>query len=392
MKKEYLISIFLLLGPILDVTNFLGLPISVLVRGIFLVGITFDMFKNKKNRKPLMLLSVFGLISFFYQISYLRVGMILAISAVLKFLYLPINLLFFKDYSFSIPKEKILGIILISYMGIYLLSYLLNIGNNIYSKAIGKNGFEGLFSSINEFCAILIGLLPVVTNALLEKKKWILLGIVIILSVCCSLLAGTKVLMGGVFLCLVFLLWQARDEIFIKRSKKTKTVIVIATLFILFSGGFLFTKTSTYQNMIVQQKFFKVRNIISFDFLNKVVYNDRLSFLEVNTKYFFKQGMMEKLFGISLAEDAIKLVEIDIFDILFRFGVIGCILFLVFTLKSIKWKNITLPDKISILLLFVISLTSGHVLIYPAVCIYLPILASRRQEAEVADYKRSRLI
>ena len=139
-------------------------------------------------------------------------------------------------------------------------------------------------------------------------------------------------------------------------------------------SSFLFTKTRTYQNMVVQNSFFKVDKVLSLDFLNRVIYNDRLSFLSDNYNYFKKQNIIKILFGIGLANNDIKMVEIDIFDIIFRFGIIGFIIYIIPIILSISWNKLRKVDKISLILFLIISLTSGHVLIYPAVSIYIALI------------------
>lgn len=377
-KLNLLIIIFLILNPILDVASFLGLLFSIIIRSLFLVYMIVYLFLSKKEVKLLIFLLVFGIISFVYQYLYLNFGFMEIASSVSKFLYLPVSILFFKNYLFNIKKEKIETIILISYLSIYLLSYIFNIGQDAYLATDGKSGFKGLFSSINEFSAIIVCLLPIVTTYLKKNKKILLLIYIIISSLIASLLIGTKILMGGIIFTLLYLLWQER-KYFYKFSKKIKILVVICFTVFLVIGGFLFTKTRTYQNMLVQKDFFKVDNIFSLEFVNRVIYNDRLTFLNDNFNYYKNQDISKVLLGIGINDYSIKMVEIDIFDIIFRYGIVGMIVFISSIILSINFKNITSNDKISLLLLIIISLTSGHVLIYPAACIYLALVFSKNR-------------
>lgn len=378
MRKEYLIIIFLLLGPFLDVTSFLGFPISIIVRGIFLAGITLSLIWSKKELKILLPLLIFGIISFLYQYFYLHLGITISISTVFKFLYLPISILYFKEYFFPMEKSQVLSMILAIYIGTYLASYVLDIGADAYLETDGKSGFKGLFSSINEFSAILVCLLPIVTTYFKNKKKYFSMIMFLICSFFCSLLIGTKVLMGGILFTVFYLLWQEREKLFFSRTRNQKIGICSFIIVILVSGCFLFTKTRTYQNMVVQQSFFQVKRVISFDFVNRVVYNDRLTFLKDNYNYFKTQSLDKWLLGLDI-ENHTKLVEIDIFDILFRYGVIGLFLFIGSIIMIIPWKKISQVDKISMFLLLFISLTSGHVLLSPAVSIYLAVACSNKE-------------
>lgn len=379
-KLNLLVIIFLLLNPILDVTSFLNLPFSIIIRSLFLVGIVLYLFINKKELKLLIPLLIFNIISFIYQYFYLKFGLTETVSSIFKFLYLPVSILFFKNYSLTAEKSKIETIILITYLGIYLFSYLFKIGANAYLPTDGKSGFKGLFSSINEFSAIIVCLLPIVVNYLRSKKNYIVLIIILICSSIASLLIGTKVLMGGIIFTILYLIWNEKN-FFLRQSKKIKIMVISLFVILITISGFLFTKTRTYKNMQVQQDFFKVDNIFSLEFINRVIYNDRLTFLDDNYTYYKNQNIDKKLLGIAINNNDIKMVEIDIFDILFRYGIVGIILF-VSSIITINFKEIKVYDKISMILLVIISLTSGHVLIYPAVSIYFSLAVAKDKEGD----------
>lgn len=376
-KENEIILLFLLLGPFLDVSSFLGSPLSMIIRGIFLMFAIIILIIRKKNIKVLLPLLIFGIISLFYQHVKLNIGWIASISSVLKFLYLPVGVLYFKDFVFPIDKEKIFSIILGTYIGLYLLSYIFQFGSNVYLEAVGKSGFKGVFSSVNEFSAILVCLLPISSTYLKNRKKYLFLGMLLISILFCNLLTGTKILFGGLLFCILYLLWQERDPLFFKQKKSIQVGIITGSILLIIIGGFLFTKTSTYQNMKVQQNFFKVEKIISLEFINKVIYNDRLTFLEENIEYFQVQRPINWLLGIGV-ENPMKLVEIDIFDILIRYGVIGLFIFVGTTIYVIKWQDLKEQEKVAWILLILVSLTSGHVLIYPAVSIYFGLICCNR--------------
>lgn len=380
MKKniqDYLIIIFLLLGPILDVFSFYNNPINIIVRTVFLISIIIYLLLTKKEYKYLIPLLVFALVLFIYQYLYLHIGLVSTISNILKLLYLPVGMLFFKNYIVPTNKNRLLTVILFTYLLIYYFSYITKLGANAYLDTDGKSGFKGLFSSINEFSAILVCLIPVVFTYLKNNKKYLLLITLILLITGCSLLIGTKVLLGGLVFGIIYLLFQERDKLFFNRSPKTKVIIILLALLTLVSGTFLFTKTRTYKNMLVQNDFFKVENVLSFDYLNKIIFNDRFSFASNNFNYFKNQDLSHQLLGISLQDTNIKMIEIDILDIIIRYGIIGFIIFTTISVLIIKDTKPTIDSIISLILLVLISLTSGHVLFYPAVSIYFGVLLSR---------------
>ncbi len=377
MKKDYFVLIFIILGPILDVTSFLGLPFSLLLRGFFLAFMILSLFKNKKELRFLIPLLIFGVFYFGYQYYFLHFKILPSLSSILKFLYLPVSIFYFKNYIFPIEKEKIFSMVLITYVSIYLLSYVFGIGANAYLETDGKSGFKGLFSSINEFSAILVCLLPVVAMYFKKKRKYMIVGFFILSCFLCSLLIGTKVLMGGVLFTIFYLLWQERKKLFLERKTSVKIGMVISLLMIIILGCFLFTKTRTYQNMMVQQDFFQVEHIVSIDFVNRIIYNDRLTFLKDNFKYLQNQSIWKIVFGIGLENYDIKMVEIDIFDLMIRYGILGMVLFIGDSILSIRKIKLKPEEKVSMIILILVSLTSGHVLFYPAVCIYLALMLSK---------------
>lgn len=374
---ESLLVIFLLLGPILDVTSFYNLPINILVRGIYLLSIIFLMIKRKKNLKLLIALLIFSIIEIVFQRCYLDFSLRDTFSNTFKYLYLTVSILYFKDFEFKkYSKEKILTTIILSYIGIYLFSYITKIGESAYLDTDGKSGFKGLFSSINEFSAILIGLLPIVVIYLKNKKNYGLLLLVLLGTLMCSLLVGTKVLLAGFIFTVFYLLYKNKDKLFTCKTRRQKQYIIIVGILILLVSCFLFTKTRIYENMVIQKSFFKADNILSYDYFNHVIFNDRLSFLTNNFNYFKNTNILNILFGIGINNYDVKMVEIDIFDIIFRYGLIGILLF-GYVMSIINFKELKEEEKISLILLLIISLTSGHVLFYPNVCIYIALLTTK---------------
>lgn len=363
------LAIFLLLNPLLDVSSFFGLPISILFRSLFLLIVIFYLIVRKKELVALCILFLFSLIQIGYQIAFLNDSLLFTISTILKFLYLPVTLLFFKNFDFSYNKDNLCLIILILYLGIYLFSYFFKIGVNNYLPTEGKKGFRGVFSSINEFSAIVTCLLPIVVNSLKEKRHLVLCIILLVCSLLCSFFTGTKILTAGVVFATFYLLWQYR-MMFFRLPKVKKIGLTCALLFLIVFGGFFFTKTRTYQNMLVQQNFFKVKQIVSLEFVNKVLFNNRFQFLQDNYSYFHKQTILKKIFGIGLQDNQVKLVEIDFCDILFRYGCLGLIVFSSFLFITMKKEKVSSVDRIVQFLFLFISVTSGHALLAPAVVIY----------------------
>lgn len=366
---EKVLVVFLLIQPFLDViatTNYSIL--NIIVRGLFLLLIVIYLLFNKKNIAILISTLVSGLILFGINI-YFNLGIVTSISNVMKLYYLPITVLFFVNIKNSIDN-KIITYVLFIYLILFLSSYIFGFGYNNYKLSDGKQGFRGIFNSINEISAIIIGLLPLALNYLKNKSNYIISIMLIVFTFLVALLTGTKVLMIGLFIIIIFIYIKSAIKIFKNMSTIKKIISIIVISIIILGGIYLLTYTRFYKNMLVQQKFFKSYNILSIDFINKVLFNNRLTFLKDNFLFYKSQKLINIIFGIGYSNQSIKLVEIDIFDILFRFGIFGLIGFIVpiiYIVKKIKLDKISL---FSIILLILISLTSGHVLLSPNVSIY----------------------
>ena len=366
---EKVLVVFLLIQPFLDViatTNYSIL--NIIVRGLFLLLIVIYLLFNKKNIAILISTLVSGLILFGINI-YFNLGIVTSISNVMKLYYLPITVLFFVNIKNSIDN-KIITYVLFIYLILFLTSYIFGFGYNNYKLSDGKQGFRGIFNSINEISAIIIGLFPLALNYLKNKSNYIISIMLIVFTFLVALLTGTKVLMIGLFIIIIFIYIKSAIKIFKNMSTIKKIISIIVISIIILGGIYLLTYTRFYKNMIVQQKFFKSYNILSINFINKVLFNNRLTFLKDNFLFYKNQSLINIIFGIGYSNQSIKLVEIDIFDILFRFGIFGLIGFIVpiiYIVKKIKLDKISL---FSIILLILISLTSGHVLLSPNVSIY----------------------
>ena len=379
--KEKVIIIFLLLQPFLDVlagSNILN-KVHLIIRGLFFLYCFFYIIKEKKKRKTTIFLTT---IMFIYFCSYLflyHYSLINSISYTLKLFYLPYTILFFYNSKENID-EKYIYIILFTYLILLITFYIFNIGNEIYEAEIRKTGFKGLFNSINEFSAIIITLLPLSLNYFKKRKKYIHCIITIILMIIVSMLTGTKVILGGVLITLIYFLYHPLIQFIKKQNTLKKATILFIIIASTIGGFFLIKNTTAYKNAIIQAKFFKVKNIFSIKGINKVVFNNRFSFIPTNQKDFNHSTIYEKLLGLKY-NDSRKDVEIDFFDIFYKYGIIGIfivtIILIYYGYKS-KLKGVYF---LTFILLILISETSGHVLICPAVSLYFGVIISLNKKS-----------
>ncbi len=376
MKKNFnpiinkLVIIFIVIQPLLDIyagTN-IG-NIHIIIRGIFLIGIILYNIKYKNNLKLTLLLTTIMFIYFTSYLLYYKYSIINSISYTFKLFYLPFTTIFFINYKGNI-NNKYISITNFLYILLFLLCYIFNLGDVIYEEGVKKEGFKGLFNSINELSAIVIILLPLTINNLLTKKKYILTNILIILTFIMSMLTGTKVMLGGLLLTTFYFLYKPFSLFF--KSKTTKVKVIISSLILATCIGsvFLITNTTAYKNVIVQAKFFKIKNIISLEGINKVIFNDRFSFVNKNQDTYLKSSLYEKIFGLKYDINR-KDVEIDLFDIFYKYGLIGLLLIISIIIYYGYKSRLKKAYLLSFILFITISETSGHILISPAVSIYL---------------------
>lgn len=380
---DILVVIFFLIQPILDVLACFDVGmIHILIRGSFFCFMIVYLLWNPKMRKWMIpyLLAIGMYLA--YYLFYFQLPLIDTISNTMKLFYLPVVLLFFYVFTSKHMHPSVAMADLTIYVSLFVLSYLFGFGFNNYDPTNStKLGFRGVFNSINEISAILIALLPIATKFLLRYRKWIWLLILYGLTIATSLLMGTKVTLGGIVLVILYFVIPKLYRKWKRFSVASKSLSIAICCAVLLLGCYLLPFTTTYQNMVIQAEFFQVDRIFSLDFINRVLFNDRLSFLAINWNEFLLANPIEWIFGVGF-NTAYKLVEIDFFDVLFRYGIVGWIL-LFLPLVLVIWK---LPKKsvyfFSLVLLILISCTSGHVLIYPAVAIYFgfPILFSKKEQ------------
>ena len=148
-------------------------------------------------------------------------------------------------------------------------------------------------------------------------------------------------------------------------------------------------------NVIINDNFDKKDNEFSYNFEN-VVYYGREGYLKFVKKEYRESDMYTKIFGlgknIKNVDDDLKYiqynVERDFHDIYFCYGLIGTLLFFVYTIilifnnfKKIFNRNFfndrqQIAYCISIVLGLMIAFLCGHVLPYPAVSTYLALIVS----------------
>ena len=145
-------------------------------------------------------------------------------------------------------------------------------------------------------------------------------------------------------------------------------------------------KTSFYKNIQIHKDFLGFNSyteiLTDYKLIDHFIFSQRLTFLKNTSQNYKNANIGEKLLGIGYIENygtdnvSTKTIEIDYFEILFRNGIIGfTIYFSIITpiiVKCFKTKNIEL--KLCIILILLLALFSGHILITPAVSIFVALI------------------
>ena len=384
-----IILIFIFLQPIIDLLtsisiNYLHLTISVgiVVRSLFLVLIIYYyVFIRKISKKQLMYLLgilVFSL-SFIIFIYLSKEPMGSNIVSLIKYLYFIILLILIDSKDLKISKRNLFYIALI-YILLIFVPRMLSLDFNSYRE--GNIGSVGIFNSGNEINAILVFLLPIYLTNLLKEQSLAYRLIFFAVMAYVSLLTGTKVLL---FFFLLITLIKILPETK-KLSNKAKIVSLIGVGFTCALLVILIPKTNFYHNIVLSLEYNNInsfKDIFSYNFLNNVIFHERLTFLVNNFNIYINSGIRSILFGIGLTSNSILLkeVEMDLYDILITFGIIGTLLLVIPVIKYLLSLNKQDKDLIiGTIFLLIVSIISGHVLLSPAVSIYLIIGLKNRIE------------
>ena len=384
-----IILIFIFLQPIIDLLtsisiNYLHLTISVgiVVRSLFLVLIIYYyVFIRKISKKQLMYLLgilVFSL-SFIIFIYLSKEPMGSNIVSLVKYLYFIILLILIDSKDLKISKRNLFYIALI-YILLIFVPRMLSLDFNSYRE--GNIGSVGIFNSGNEINAILVFLLPIYLTNLLKEQSLAYRLIFFAVMAYVSLLTGTKVLL---FFFLLITLIKILPETK-KLSNKAKIVSLIGVGITCALLVILIPKTNFYHNIVLSLEYNNInsfKDIFSYNFLNNVIFHERLTFLVNNFNIYINSGIRSILFGIGLTSNSILLkeVEMDLYDILITFGIIGTLLLVIPVIKYLLSLNKQDKDLIiGTIFLLIVSIISGHVLLSPAVSIYLIIGLKNRIE------------
>lgn len=403
-----ILAIFILLQPVLDLVTGLcvnifkiDITLGIIIRMLFLFYIMFTtIFIYKKKLSFYIYLSIF-----LYSILYL-IGIIIykdgvvfnELQGLLKALYFPIILISLYDLKdeFRISNMTLFTTLLL-YLIFILVPNILGIGFASYEVA--KEGSLGFFNAANEISGVISILTPILFITVKDIKNKLLKIIFPILYLIVILTIGTKtpLLTLLITIGMTFLYYGYKC---LKR-KAYQPIIAAGLVLVVGISSLLLVlpKTTFYKNIKIHLDFLEVDNIIDIfkdkELIDHFIFSQRLTFLKNKANIYSESSLYETLFGIGYTENGkqTKLIEMDYFDILYSHGIIGFILLfsiygIVLYKIAVNRPKVTYTNfmlKVSVMLIIILSLITGHIITAPAVSIIAIILILNTSKREKKD-------
>lgn len=348
--------------------------LGILFRGILLLYFIFYLFiKNKKNRLLILIVIIYMCVnvflSYFNSHSMIK-GVIFDVTEIAKVSLMPsIVLGLISMWRDKIVKyeslKKVINISINLLLIIYIIGLVFGLGGHIYSGA----GYKSVFNANNSFNIVVIVLFIFqMENTFKNKTKIdILRGFMLIVIL---LFLGSKTSIIFIPLYFIFKLIIEFKNISKKNLIKWIGIIVV------FSLGLFIIFNEKIMAIINNQLYFFHResnSIITF------ILSGRNKFLTVAYEGFINNlSILSLVFGIgsyfnqelissALGFPTIKNIEMDFFDILFSYGIIGVLLtYGIVIYIVIKNMNKIIKERltgeiISVISMIVFSFLAGHV-------------------------------
>lgn len=368
MKKIFdkLVLILLIMQPILDVITYLQinnnssfLSVSIVFRS-FIVIISFLYLLLHKNERKFLIFFILYIIldislNLFRGDSFVNEAYGLSII----FYYIVLGH-FFTNYKNNLINDKLITYIYLFYLTIIVITRLI----------FGQISFN----SVNDISSILIGLSPIVFNYIIKNKNYGLGLLILGLLIGSILILGTKTTFFGFIIVILYFIIRYIKNNYKKFSKK-KIVFLISILIIAIPLiGYIFINSYTFIRIMKNINYFKAYEF-DYYFVNKVIFSRRLEFLIDLYKIYIKSPVLTLIIGIgSTFLNSFKYVEMDIFDIFFRIGILGTIVYLFMFIDLLRKNKLKSIYLFGMILLIFISIFQGHVFISTCVSIYPALL------------------
>ena len=418
--KKFMI-IYILLQPVIDLLTSLQMyyfnhnfTVGVVIRSFFLLlsCIYIMLFYKEKNNKQLkiyllvLITYCFAFLMFSYYENASLTTLLQDAKGLIKIIYLPVFcFLIYALYKqkISINYTKLLSINAFIYLSIVFLAFLTGTSFTSYAYGYGY-GYKGWFYAANEIGIIIAVLIPILLLFILKQnkkpKQIILIFISIGLSAFSSCFIGTKavLLIIGVY-AVLSLIWYLITSF----SKKQHLIQFFYTLFLCVIIIGIFPISPVYKNISyninstmpnINDDNTKEENIKSnvnnknnnYEITNWLL-SGRLSYIKPYADSFSDGSFLKRCLGIGY-NNFNKSIEMDYFTLFFQHGFIGFAIILLPVLIIIfrlLWNIFTKFKKFisniflctysyCFIMLIVAAGLAGHVIVAPAVSIYVAII------------------
>ena len=386
-----IIAIFLMIQPILDLLTGLclhllniNLTIGIIIRLVFMLFIVFISLFVYKKYKLIMPYIIIGIYCILYLLGIIifkdKVGLFYELQGLVKVFYYPVMLLSIYSLRKEINISKLtLFTVLFLYLILIFVPTLLGLGYKTYE--ITKVGTLGFFNSANEISGIISILTPFLFILFFSSKRIIPKLLTVIMYLVVILMMGTKtpflslgIVIGMTFIYLWFN-WLHKKEY--KKLVSSFGIILVGIVLVIL----IVPRTNFYKNIETELDFIDVDNptevLSSYKLIDHAIFGQRLSFLGKRTKEYTKSNIYQKLIGIGYLKNGMetKQVEMDYFDIYINHGFIGfsiVVLIILYVLRDmiINHKKLDYDNYMvltSIILVFLLSLITGHIITAPSV-------------------------
>lgn len=367
----------------------INLPISIgqLFKLLILVFLFFRFLS-----KPKLLLISFGftllllLPSLYQSVKQLSAAFLFAdIIKISKYLAPLFSFLFFVDFIKQSDENgirKLMKLAQFSYLvlaGNVLLKYI-GLGYPMYE--FGSIGSKGFFYAGNEISALLVILSSIIAFDLWHNKKRIKYFLFWALTLFVGLTISSKT--GVVGIMLIFLLIPL---------KRPSIRLSIGRLIFFLSAIFLIVPLVFYLSWkFIQGTAFYIRLLYfseKFDFWTFLLSNRNVFFKDTYQKYIDEYSIIEKIIGVGQSQYELlnngSIVEVDFADILFAYGILGLIYFLlIMTFLFVQALRFSRNYKyifanfvlLMVFVLLSISTTAGHVYSSGMAAVFIGLLFS----------------
>lgn len=275
----------------------------------------------------------------------------------------------------KLHREKLLkrlnGIVVFSLAALstsILLSYMLGIGYTTYADRFGLRGTRGFFYSGNDVTAVLMVLLPVAMCAFMmmdrQKEgtaKYVYYAYAPAATITTLCLIGTKTAFAAVGAAVIGLLGFSLYLLWKKKDRQSLVRLGVVALFCgLLLGILAFTSKSLFKD--ISESFNTISEVNRRDGAMTALLSGRQKKLADAFNDYRHGGVYKWLFGVTRGSQR-AIIEMDVFEVLFYYGLIGA-LFMLWPYLKLGFGYVAKFFKNCTMLSFAVLLSLGLCAVY----------------------------